>query len=71
VLRPPSKESSIVAYKNISKQLGHLKRGASSETVKAYFTARQDLLRTDLDLIVELQRKALGLESPKKSKSAS
>jgi hypothetical protein len=61
VLRPPAKEASVVAYKNISNQLGHLKRGTSSQVLKDYYSARQALLRADLDLIVELQCKALGL----------
>jgi hypothetical protein len=71
VLRPPAKEASVVAYKNISNQLGHLKRGTSSQTLKDYYTARQTLLRADMDLIVELQCKALGLKAPAKSASQS
>jgi hypothetical protein len=68
VLRPPAKEASIVAYKNISRQLGYLKHGEHSGTIKAYFTARQDMLRADIDIIVNLQRKALGLEFHQKQR---
>jgi hypothetical protein len=71
VLRPPAKEASVVAYKNLSTQLGHLKRGTSSHALKDYYTARQTLLRSDLDQIIALQCQALGLKVPTKSASQS
>jgi hypothetical protein len=66
ILFPPPGEPCLTTYKNHSRQIGHLKKGAASLVVKEYFNTRQHLISVSMSLIVDLQCRSLGISPPNK-----